>query len=165
MGGWYLCSDLYDMNEDWTPQVIFNVVALNDKQRFQLAAHTVDNRGTDTRRLVTKIYAIRCTSGHSIAVDPKLLSTPLTADKAEHVAATTHSTQSFHLASIFRHGLHPGGVNGMRNASNFNAFLPNDPRNVVEGRKGSELDAVIVYVMDTLLEAKPMTISHNGVIA
>eukprot|EP00972_Heterocapsa_arctica_P026284 3868956-Heterocapsa_arctica.AAC.1 len=87
------------------------------------------------------------------------------ANEAEHVAAITHSTQSLHLASIFRHGLHPGGVNGTRNASNFNAFLPNDPRNVVEGRKGPELDAVIVYKTATLLEAKPMTISHNGVIA
>eukprot|EP00972_Heterocapsa_arctica_P022098 3251382-Heterocapsa_arctica.AAC.1 len=87
------------------------------------------------------------------------------ADKAEHVAAITHSTRSLHLASIFRHGLHPGGANGSRNATNFNAFLPNDPRNVVEGRTSSELDAVIVYKTTTPLEAKPMTISHNGVIA
>eukprot|EP00972_Heterocapsa_arctica_P102090 15043200-Heterocapsa_arctica.AAC.1 len=69
---------------------------------------------------------------------------------------------SIHLASIFRHGLTPGGGNGERNASNFNAFLPNDPRDVVEGRKESKYDAVIVYKTAELLKAKPMTISHNG---
>eukprot|EP00972_Heterocapsa_arctica_P045695 6742970-Heterocapsa_arctica.AAC.1 len=72
---------------------------------------------------------------------------------------------SIHLASIFRHGLQPGGVNGDRNASNFNAFLSNDPRNVVEGRTESKYDAVIIYKTVELLKAMPMTISHNGLIA
>eukprot|EP00972_Heterocapsa_arctica_P086898 12810175-Heterocapsa_arctica.AAC.1 len=162
MGGWYLCKDLEQLDADWTPHFLFNVAAFNGKQRFQLPVHTVDARGADTRRLVTSIYAIRCTSGHSVAVDTTLLSTPLMVDKAEHVAAITHSTMSSHLASIFRHGLCPGGVNGTRNASNFNAFLPNDPRNVVEGRTEAKYDAVIVYKTAELLKAKPMTISHNG---
>eukprot|EP00972_Heterocapsa_arctica_P042139 6211636-Heterocapsa_arctica.AAC.1 len=69
---------------------------------------------------------------------PELLSSPLTADKAELVSAITHSTKSTNLASIFRYGLVPGGGDtthgATRNASNFNAFLPNDIRNVVEGR-------------------------------
>eukprot|EP00972_Heterocapsa_arctica_P060100 8863751-Heterocapsa_arctica.AAC.1 len=68
---------------------------------------------------------------------------------------------SIHLASIFRHGLQLGGLNGNRNASNFNAFLPNDLRNVVEGRTESKYEAVIVYKIAELLKAMPMTISHN----
>eukprot|EP00972_Heterocapsa_arctica_P090795 13396509-Heterocapsa_arctica.AAC.1 len=64
----------------------------NDKQRFQLAVHTIDGRTGDpgARRQVTSIYAVRCISGHSIPVDTALLSTPLLADKAKHVAAITH---------------------------------------------------------------------------
>eukprot|EP00972_Heterocapsa_arctica_P013676 2018894-Heterocapsa_arctica.AAC.1 len=118
---------------------------MSDKQRFQLAVHTVDGRSPGDRRLVTKVYAIRCTSGHSFAVMSELLSTPLSADKAEFVSAITHSTKSTNLASIFRYGLHPGGVEqrygSARNASNFNAYMPNDHRNVVEGRVGDEFDA------------------------
>eukprot|EP00972_Heterocapsa_arctica_P020388 3007548-Heterocapsa_arctica.AAC.1 len=56
-------------------------------------------------------------------------------------------------------------MDNSRAASNFNAFLPDDPRNEVEGRTGAAYDAVIVYNTDLLLKDKPMTISHNGVIA
>eukprot|EP00972_Heterocapsa_arctica_P033014 4857436-Heterocapsa_arctica.AAC.1 len=33
------------------------------------------------------------------------------------------------------------------------------------GRTGDQFDAVIVFLTDSLLKAKPMTISHNSVIA
>eukprot|EP00972_Heterocapsa_arctica_P087331 12879318-Heterocapsa_arctica.AAC.1 len=73
---------------------------------------------------------------------------------------------STNLASIFRYGLVPGGMDGRaRRASNFNAYLPNDPRNVVEGRVGETYDAIVVFDTDRLVQALPMTISHNGVIA
>eukprot|EP00972_Heterocapsa_arctica_P024017 3539062-Heterocapsa_arctica.AAC.1 len=89
---------------------------------------------------------------------PELLSTPLSADKTELISAITHSTRSTNLASIFRWGLAPGGIEGRtRNASNFNAYLPNDPRNVVQGRVGESYDALIVFVTDSLLKAMPMT--------
>eukprot|EP00972_Heterocapsa_arctica_P031530 4644357-Heterocapsa_arctica.AAC.1 len=68
----------------------------NEKQRFQHAVHTVDS-GED-RRCVTKIYAIRCTSGHSIHVDTKLLSTPLLANKADEISVITHATKTINLA-------------------------------------------------------------------
>eukprot|EP00972_Heterocapsa_arctica_P054142 7979306-Heterocapsa_arctica.AAC.1 len=74
MGEWFLVADLYEINAEWTTQALFIIVELNDKQRFQLAVHTVDGRGPNDRRLVTKIYAIRCTSGHSFAVLPEFLS-------------------------------------------------------------------------------------------
>eukprot|EP00972_Heterocapsa_arctica_P095980 14161014-Heterocapsa_arctica.AAC.1 len=68
----------------------------NEKQRFQLAVHTVDS-GKD-RRCVTKIYAILCTSGHSIDVDTKLLSTPLLANKTDEIPAITRATMTINLA-------------------------------------------------------------------
>eukprot|EP00972_Heterocapsa_arctica_P014161 2085966-Heterocapsa_arctica.AAC.1 len=97
---------------EWTPQFLHNITAFNGKHRFQLAVHTVDNGVNATRRLVTSIYAMRCTSGHSVAVDTELLSTPLMAAQADKVAAITHTTMSINLASIFRYGLAPGGGNG-----------------------------------------------------
>eukprot|EP00972_Heterocapsa_arctica_P095713 14115513-Heterocapsa_arctica.AAC.1 len=42
MGGWFLCTDLYHLDEELNAQFIFNLVAFNGKQRFQLAVHTVD---------------------------------------------------------------------------------------------------------------------------
>eukprot|EP00972_Heterocapsa_arctica_P087118 12843745-Heterocapsa_arctica.AAC.1 len=70
-GGWFLCSDIFDLTIDKRTslfpfqrnvQFLYNLVMNNDKQRFQLAVHTVDFGGD--RREVTEIYAIRCTSGH-----------------------------------------------------------------------------------------------------
>eukprot|EP00972_Heterocapsa_arctica_P025319 3730232-Heterocapsa_arctica.AAC.1 len=29
MGGWYLCKDLNNVDEEWTPQFLFNIVAFN----------------------------------------------------------------------------------------------------------------------------------------
>eukprot|EP00972_Heterocapsa_arctica_P025696 3780570-Heterocapsa_arctica.AAC.1 len=78
MGGWFKVADLYKTKTQWTTQELFTVVMKNDKQRFQLAVHTVNGSGPTDRRLVTKIYAIRCTSGHSIIVDPGLLSVSYT---------------------------------------------------------------------------------------
>eukprot|EP00972_Heterocapsa_arctica_P113317 16436473-Heterocapsa_arctica.AAC.1 len=70
---------------------------------------------------------------------------------------------STNLAGIFRYGLVPGGTTGRaRRASNFNAYLPTDPRNVVEGRVGDTYDAVVVFDTARLVQARPMTISHNG---
>eukprot|EP00972_Heterocapsa_arctica_P067548 9969593-Heterocapsa_arctica.AAC.1 len=51
------------------------------------------------------------------------------------------------------------------NASNFNAFLPDDTRNIVAGRDTAEYDAVIVFRIAELLANFDMTISHNCVIA
>eukprot|EP00972_Heterocapsa_arctica_P012831 1886571-Heterocapsa_arctica.AAC.1 len=65
----------------------------NEKQRFQLAVVTADEGPGNARRSVTQIYAIRCTSGHSINVDPAVLSTPLLAEKANMIPAITHATR------------------------------------------------------------------------
>eukprot|EP00972_Heterocapsa_arctica_P039522 5821275-Heterocapsa_arctica.AAC.1 len=77
--------------------------------------------------------------------------------------------KTINLATIFRFGLRPGGVEkrrgGKRNASNFNAFLPDDPRNIVGGREQAMFDAVIVFKATDLVKGRPTTISHNGVIA
>eukprot|EP00972_Heterocapsa_arctica_P021244 3127167-Heterocapsa_arctica.AAC.1 len=29
MGGWYLCSDLYNKDAEWTQQFLYNIVAFN----------------------------------------------------------------------------------------------------------------------------------------
>eukprot|EP00972_Heterocapsa_arctica_P017407 2570744-Heterocapsa_arctica.AAC.1 len=90
---------------------------------------------------------------------------------AHTISALTHVTKSIHLANIFRVSLDPGGVDpkydegSKRNASNFNAFLPDDERNVVVGRDSAEYDAVIVLKIAELLADFKMTISHNGIIA
>eukprot|EP00972_Heterocapsa_arctica_P011226 1644740-Heterocapsa_arctica.AAC.1 len=85
------------------------------------------------------------------------------------ISAITHVTKTIHLANIFRLGLFPGGIGtrrgSKRNASNFNAFLTDDPRNIVSGRDSAEYDAVIVFKTAELLANFNMTISHNGVIA
>eukprot|EP00972_Heterocapsa_arctica_P054046 7964319-Heterocapsa_arctica.AAC.1 len=65
----------------------------NEKQRFQLAVVTADEGPGNARRSVTQIYAIRCTSGHSINVDPAVLSTPLLAEKANEIPAITHASK------------------------------------------------------------------------
>ena len=67
MGGWFLADDLIRLYPDMTINALLKVVMENDKQRFQLAVHTVDGLNANDRRVVTRIYAIRCTSGHSIA--------------------------------------------------------------------------------------------------
>eukprot|EP00972_Heterocapsa_arctica_P103601 15268318-Heterocapsa_arctica.AAC.1 len=116
----------------------------NDKQRFQLAVHTVDGLNANDRRIVTRIYAIRCTSGHSIVTMKEYLNTPLTVSMKDNISAITHCTKSANIGNIIRYGLCPGGgVDNSRAASNFNAFLPDDLRNVVEGRQGAAYDAVI----------------------
>eukprot|EP00972_Heterocapsa_arctica_P076431 11274356-Heterocapsa_arctica.AAC.1 len=109
MGGWFKVADLYKTKAKWTTQELFTIAMLNDKQRFQIAVHTVDGDGLNARRLVTKVYAIRCTSGHSITVMPELLSTPLSVNKTKFISAIAHTTRSTNLASIFRYGLAPGG--------------------------------------------------------
>eukprot|EP00972_Heterocapsa_arctica_P011234 1645939-Heterocapsa_arctica.AAC.1 len=72
------------------------------------------------------------------------------ADHANSIPAITHATKTYHLDSIFIYGLIPGGGLALgrgkktqRNASNFNAFPPEDPRNIVGGRETYEFDAVI----------------------
>eukprot|EP00972_Heterocapsa_arctica_P091404 13486065-Heterocapsa_arctica.AAC.1 len=99
----------------------------NEKQRFQLACVIADDGSGNYRRSVTQIYAIRCTSGHSIPVDQAVLSTPLLVEQANEIPAITHATKTYNLASIFRYGLIPGGGLALgrgkkkqRNASNFN---------------------------------------------
>eukprot|EP00972_Heterocapsa_arctica_P062758 9256879-Heterocapsa_arctica.AAC.1 len=69
----------------------------SDKQRFQLAVHTVDGPTPADRRTVTRIYAIRCTSGHSILVMRELLNTPLTVSMKEDISAITHCTKSANI--------------------------------------------------------------------
>eukprot|EP00972_Heterocapsa_arctica_P102347 15079202-Heterocapsa_arctica.AAC.1 len=63
------------------------------------------------------------------------------------MSAITHVTKTVHLANICRLGLSPGEIEmrrgSKRNASNFNAFIPDDPRNIVSGRDTAEYDAVI----------------------
>eukprot|EP00972_Heterocapsa_arctica_P088907 13111382-Heterocapsa_arctica.AAC.1 len=87
------------------------------------------------------------------------------------MSAITHVTKSIHLANIVRSELCPGGVNPRyneeqkRNASNFNAFLPDDDRNVVPGRDSAEYDAITVFKIPELLADFKMTISHNAIIA
>eukprot|EP00972_Heterocapsa_arctica_P074083 10936200-Heterocapsa_arctica.AAC.1 len=163
-GGWYKVADLHGTDAKWTPKELFTIVMKNDKQRFQLAVHTVDGHSHKARRLVTKIYAIRCTGGHTIAVDPELLSAPFSAAKGKFVSAVVHATMQCHLAGIFRDGLKPGGNNmgRARRASNFNAYLPSDPRNEVEGRVGDLYDAIIVFDTARVLADLPMRISHSG---
>eukprot|EP00972_Heterocapsa_arctica_P017657 2610439-Heterocapsa_arctica.AAC.1 len=119
-GGWYKITDLYKTDARWTPNQLFTVVMKNDKQRFQVAVHTVDGRSHKARRIVTKIYAIRCTGGHTIAVDPELISAPLSAAKGEFVSAIVHATMQRNLPGIFRNGLKPGGEGRAARASNFN---------------------------------------------
>eukprot|EP00972_Heterocapsa_arctica_P073082 10795334-Heterocapsa_arctica.AAC.1 len=65
-GGWFRCSDLFTPTgkKDLVPlqrcvEFLYNVVCDNDKQRFQLAFHTINQGGV---REVTRIYATRCTS-------------------------------------------------------------------------------------------------------
>eukprot|EP00972_Heterocapsa_arctica_P009770 1437898-Heterocapsa_arctica.AAC.1 len=65
----------------------------NEKQRFQLACVTADDGSGNRRRSVTQIYAIRCTSGHSIPVDQAALSTPLLAEHENAIPAITHATK------------------------------------------------------------------------
>eukprot|EP00972_Heterocapsa_arctica_P057039 8416936-Heterocapsa_arctica.AAC.1 len=50
-GGWYKVADLYNSDARWTPNELFTVVTKNDKQRFQVAVHTVDGRSLKARRL------------------------------------------------------------------------------------------------------------------
>eukprot|EP00972_Heterocapsa_arctica_P057948 8549187-Heterocapsa_arctica.AAC.1 len=66
------------------------------------------------RRDVSHVYAIRCTSGHSIPVDTTLLSTPLLASMTHMISAIAHVTKTIHLANISRLGLSPGGIDMRR---------------------------------------------------
>eukprot|EP00972_Heterocapsa_arctica_P052661 7750597-Heterocapsa_arctica.AAC.1 len=94
-----------------------------------------------------------------------MLSTPLLAEQAAEISVITHVTKTIHLANMFRLGLAPGGIDlrrgSIRNASNFNTFLPDDPRNIVSGRDSAEHDAVIVFKTAELVAGFNMTISHN----
>eukprot|EP00972_Heterocapsa_arctica_P032339 4767514-Heterocapsa_arctica.AAC.1 len=54
------------------------------------------------RRDVSHVYAIRCTSSHSIPVDTTLLFTPLLASMTQTISPITHVTMTIHLANLFR---------------------------------------------------------------
>eukprot|EP00972_Heterocapsa_arctica_P028249 4154982-Heterocapsa_arctica.AAC.1 len=59
----------------------------------------------------------------------------------------------YYLAGIFQKGLLPGGDFGKaRRATNFNAYLPSDIRNVVGGRKSEPYDAILVFDTARLLQ-------------
>jgi hypothetical protein len=77
-------------------------------------------------------YAIRAASGHSSIdiLDPESLAATVPQGISSYVSGIFHITDMNNLSNIFRHGLHPGGMQkSSRMDVHFMAFFPTDPRN------------------------------------
>eukprot|EP00972_Heterocapsa_arctica_P081480 12010883-Heterocapsa_arctica.AAC.1 len=95
-GGWVKRRDIFALQtqHDVRPlqrnmYFLFTATLENDKQRFQLAVLSIPGGSTLDREVVA-VEAMRATSGHSLEVDPKLLSTPLLASMLGSISIISH---------------------------------------------------------------------------
>ena len=166
----------------WEEFVIWNAIngMTNDKckNRFELAAmvreHHERNPAADGRIQVTSIDYIRTRSGHGGLDDIVGDQTyqKITPEHRKLISCLCHKTMRKHLGSILRSGLIPGGTGRgkkTRDHINMMGFLPEDPKNRLQGRAQEAYDTVIILDVDALLSteaqyAPPLMISSAGVI-
>ncbi|MCP4192303.1 MAG: RNA 2'-phosphotransferase, partial [Planctomycetaceae bacterium] len=127
-GGWFPLQlieklDLGGMSA--TMQLILNIVANDQKGRFQVCAEV-----TESGRIYD-YFAIRAVSGHGIPyIDPHRLSCPINRKDLDLMGCVTHVTTKTALIGIFRGGLIPGGAasRSVRAETNFGCYFADDRR-------------------------------------
>jgi hypothetical protein len=114
----------------WT-MVLLKAVEPKQHQppRYQLA---FEKRFEQAQNKFVQPYAVRAASGHRSTdiLDPKRIAATVPAGIASYVSGIFHITEVDNLLSIFRHGLHLGGMQRNRRMDvHFMAYFPTDPRN------------------------------------
>ena len=87
-------------------------------------------------------------------------------ENLKHISCICHKTKFENLRSIFELGRLPGGISSTNNHAhiNFTPFPPFDARNLAAGRRGKELDVVIVFKPEAMLKYN-MGLSQNAILA
>jgi hypothetical protein len=120
----------------WT-MVLLKAVEPKQHQppRYQWA---LERRLEHDQNTFVRPYAVRAVSGHRSTdiLDPKRIAATVPAGIASYVSGIFHITEVDNLLSIFRHGLHPGGMQRNRRMDvHFMAYFPTDPRNDFAGQQ------------------------------
>ncbi len=152
MGGWALITDVCSrqgvrqIDKSFQNKDFLVSLATSEPSRFQLRVITTLYADSECvggmKRKVIRIDAIRCTNGHSVKIDPKLLSTPLGEIHAKHISMFTHITKSGNIPFIIGNAVLPGSAidhegknkRARRVAINLSIYARADPRNPHEGR-------------------------------
>ncbi len=145
-----------------TMQAIRNIVANDDKGRFQICGE-VNEQG-----IIYDYFAIRACSGHGIPwLEPSRMSCHLDRQDLDVMGCITHVTTRASLVGIFRGGLIPGGAasRSVRAETNFGCYFPDDRRRLVKGRVGQKgFDVTIILDKDRLFRSCDLYLSPNGVL-